>query len=116
LPHATLDAAGMEQVREGLSARLSARSQSAPFAGALTWRTAPVRIELAIAENATCRSDRAIRRLNTHPSVADKLRAYGLRKSDLDWRIEHATTGCSLVGQGTLTVLGQGSLSGELLP
>ncbi|MEZ5460518.1 hypothetical protein [Dokdonella sp.] len=115
-PRAELDATREERIRKQLTARLSEAAGETSFAGELTWRTAPVRIELAITDNTACRSDRAVRRLSSHASVIDKLRAYGLDRGDLAWHVDAATSGCTLVGQGTLAVLGQGSLLGELLP
>ena len=48
--------------------------------------------------------------------MLDTLRSYGLRRSDLAWRVNLASGACSLVGQGTLAILGEGTLFGQMLP
>jgi hypothetical protein len=114
--HAELDSGQEKQLRSKLAAQLEQTLAGSPRGGEESWRTAPVHIELALVDASQCRSDRAVRGLSAHESVTDKLRGYGLREKDLAWRVEQGPKGCALVGQGTLAVLGQGSLSGDLLP
>ncbi len=116
VPRASLDSDQSQALHETLSRQLSKDIGNGPAATTETWRTAPVHIELAITDPKACRSDRAIRQLSNHKTIKDALRAYGLQEKNLSWRVEQATKGCVLVGQGTLAVLGQGSLSGDLLP
>jgi hypothetical protein len=114
--HASLDSGQEKQLRASLTARLQRTLSDRPQGGKESWRTAPVHIELAMVDASQCRSERAVRGLSAHETVTDKLRGYGLREKDLAWRVEQGPNGCALVGQGTLAVLGQGSLAGDLLP
>ncbi|MGB0132964.1 hypothetical protein [Dokdonella sp.] len=116
VPGTTLDHALEVLIRSRLAVHLRQDPGANSQALEESWRTAPVRIKLAMSDASQCRSSRVVRGLRAHHSVRDKLRGYGLQGKDLAWRVEQGAAGCTLVGEGTLAVLGLGKLSGDLLP